>query len=93
MDNGSVSAQTVPRNCGGCMGITVREPAENTPVPVMNGRCTNCSYRMAWSVIRINGSRYRRAERLVWLMSALDTPSAFLIQSVPVASSLILLFL
>lgn len=31
MDNGSVSAQTVPRNCGGCMGITVREPAENHP--------------------------------------------------------------
>ena len=38
--------------CNGYVGIIMREPGSNVPVQAVNGRCTRCSYRMAWAVIR-----------------------------------------
>jgi C4-type Zn-finger protein len=44
-------ARSCPR-CKGYVGIVIREPGRNVPLQAVNGRCTNCSYRMAWVVIR-----------------------------------------
>jgi hypothetical protein len=33
-------------------GIIIREPGRNVPLHAVNGRCTQCAYRMAWIVIR-----------------------------------------
>jgi len=37
--------------CNGYVGIVIREPGRNVPVQAVNGRCNQCSYRMAWIVI------------------------------------------
>jgi hypothetical protein len=42
--------RTCPR-CNGYVGIVIREPGRNVPVQAVNGRCNQCSYRMAWIVI------------------------------------------
>jgi len=46
--------------------ITIREPGRNVPVQAVNGRCTQCSCRMAWIVIRGKGAtrgKIRNASR------------------------------
>ena len=44
-------ARACPR-CNGYVGIVIREPTRNVPLQAVNGRCSLCSYRMAWIVIR-----------------------------------------
>jgi hypothetical protein len=44
-------ARSCPR-CNGYVGITTREPGRNIAVQAVNGRCTRCSYQMAWIVIK-----------------------------------------
>ena len=44
-------AKACPR-CDGYVGIVIREPRSKMPLQAVNGRCTRCSYRMAWIVIR-----------------------------------------
>jgi hypothetical protein len=44
-------AKACPR-CDGYVGITIREPGRNVRLQAVNGRCTQCSYRMAWFMIR-----------------------------------------
>ena len=48
-------ARSCPR-CNGYLGVVLREPGRNVPLQAVNGRCTRCSYRMAWIVIRGKGS-------------------------------------
>jgi hypothetical protein len=40
-------ARACPR-CNGYVGIVIREPGRNVPLQAVNGRCSGCSYRMAW---------------------------------------------
>ena len=44
-------ARACPR-CKGYVGIVIREPGRNMPLQAVNGRCSECSYRMAWIVVR-----------------------------------------
>jgi C4-type Zn-finger protein len=44
-------ARSCPR-CSGYVGITIRESGLNVPVKAVNGRCSRCTFRMAWIVIR-----------------------------------------
>ena len=60
-------ARACPR-CNGYVGIIIREPGRNVPVQAVNGRCTQCKYRMAWIVIEgrgteraLSGKRFRIA--------------------------------
>jgi hypothetical protein len=50
-------ARACPR-CNGYVGIVIREPGRNVPLQAVNGRCTQCSYRMSWIVTR--GKRTER---------------------------------
>jgi len=47
--------RSCPR-CNGYLGIVLRGPGRNVPLQAVNSRCTRCSYRMAWIVIRGKGS-------------------------------------
>jgi hypothetical protein len=47
-------ARACPR-CNGYVGIVIHEPGRNVPLQAVNGRCTSCSYRMAWIVISGKG--------------------------------------
>lgn len=38
-------ARSCPR-CRGYVGITLPEPAKNTPLQAVNGRCVDCDYRL-----------------------------------------------
>jgi hypothetical protein len=44
-------SRSCPR-CNGYVGIVMREPARNTRLQAVNGKCLGCSYRLAWIVIR-----------------------------------------
>ena len=50
-------ARACPR-CNSYVGIVIREPARNLLLQDVNGRCTRCSYRMGWIVIK--GKEARR---------------------------------
>jgi hypothetical protein len=43
-------------HCNGYVGITIREPGRNVPLQAVNGRCTQCTFRMAWIVIEGRGT-------------------------------------
>ena len=58
-------ARACPR-CNGFVGIVIREPGRNVPVQAVNGRCSQCPYRMGWIVIRGKASgsgKFRKATR------------------------------
>jgi hypothetical protein len=38
-------ARACPR-CNGYVGIIIREPGRNMPLQAVNGRCTDCPYRI-----------------------------------------------
>ena len=44
-------ARACPRR-NGYVGIVIREPGRNVPIQAVNGRCSRCTYRIAWIVIR-----------------------------------------
>lgn len=46
-------------HCKGQVGIIMREPANPKPIRALNGRCLECSYRLAWIVIDGNDSNRR----------------------------------
>lgn len=71
---GDVMARYLLRACPRCnsyVGIVIREPGRNTSLQAVNGRCTQCSYRMAWIVIRGREDESRFSSRKPPLLSTL----------------------
>ena len=48
--------------CNGQVGIIIRQPENPAPLRAVNGRCLECSYRLAWIVI--DGKRSDKRRRI-----------------------------